>query len=409
VTFKSFLPAGALAAVALLSAACSATNAATTTPKGGGGTSASAAGPKVSITPSDGTSGVKPDSRISITTDSGGLTQISVRSKGKDVPGTLSPDKKSWQAKWTLTPGRSYTVSATATGTTGRTTTSSSSFTTKSLHSGLEVTGITPARGQKVGVGMPITITFNRTVTDKAAVERALEITTEKSVTGAWNWQSGSTVMFRTKNGQYWPANQTVTVTAHLAGVKSGSSYGLEDASHTFKIGDSHILRVSNKTKHAVAYENGKRVNSWAVSMGQSSPRTWTTTSGVHLTMDHENPAHMDSRWMGVDPSDKAHGGYSEDVPWATRITNSGEFVHETMGDEGCLGRVNCSHGCVRSTLAGAKWFYNWSYIGDPVIISGTGRTLDAGDGWNASYMVFWSDWVKGSALDEPVTTGSGA
>ena len=394
-------------AVALLATACSsATAASRDSGNDGAGTTAGAAGaPKVTVTPANGASSVKPDSRIQISAAGGTLTQVAVQTKGKAVEGALSSDKRSWQAKWTLTPGASYSVAATATGSSGRTTSLSSSFTTKAMRSGLSVSTMTPSRGTTVGVGMPVTITFNRPVGNKAAVERALEIKTEKSATGAWHWMSATTVMFRTKNGEYWPANQKVSVIAHLAGVKSGSSYGTTDVTHTFKIGDSHILKVSNRTHYAKAYQNGRLVKSWAVSMGRSAPPNWTTTSGVHLTMDHENPAHMDSRWMGVDPSDKAHGGYSEDVPWATRITNSGEFVHESMGDLGCLGRTDCSHGCVRSTLAGAKWFFNWSYIGDPVVISGTGRTLQASDGWNASYQISWSSWVKGGALDQPVTT----
>lgn len=388
-------------AVALLATACSGAAS-----RGGSVTTSGAAGaPKITVTPDNGATGVKPDAHIEVTADGGALSQISVRSKGKAVAGTLSADKRSWQATWTLAPGASYSVAATATGTSGRTTSVSSSFRTQPVRNGLSVSAMTPSRGTTVGVGMPVTITFSRTVRDKAAVERALEIKTEKPVTGAWHWMSSSTVMFRTKNGQFWPTDQTVSVTAHLAGVKSGSTYGTTDVTHTFKIGDSHILRVSNSTHHAEAYQNGKLVKAWAVSMGKSAPANWTTTSGVHLTMDHENPAHMDSRWMGVDPSDTAHGGYSEDVPWATRITNSGEFVHQSMDDLGCLGRTDCSHGCVRSTLAGAKWFYTWSYIGDPVIISGTGRTLSADDGWNASYQISWSSWIKGSALDRPVTT----
>src|SRR5205823_13648417 len=80
--------------------------------------------------------------------------------------------QRSWRATWTLTPGVSYSVAATATGASGRTTAVSTSFRTKTVHNGLSVSAMTPSAGTKVGVGMPVTVTFNRPVRDKAAVER---------------------------------------------------------------------------------------------------------------------------------------------------------------------------------------------------------------------------------------------
>lgn len=394
---------GVLAAVT----ACGSSGAKGHSGAGGGVAGAEPPGPKVTITPQDGEKKAVPDKGVVITAANGTLQSVSVKAKGVDVPGDLSADRSTWKSKWTLTPGASYETSATAAGTNGKTTTATSSFTVLMPNYGLKITNVTPERNATVGVGMPITVDLSKPVSshaDRVAVESALEIQSDKPVEGAWNWVTNSEVIFRTKNDTYWSANQNVRFTAHLGGVKIGQSYGVADVTHNFKIGNKHVLSVSGTADKAVARENDKIVNSWPVSLGDSAHSSWITTSGIHLTMAHENPAHMDSKWMGVDPKDKAHGGYSEDVPWATRITNSGEYVHQNMDDPTCLGNRNCSHGCVRSTPTGAKWFFNWSYLGDVVIITGTSNSLAWDNGWGY-YQKSWSSWLNGSATGKSVMT----
>src|SRR5262245_61602120 len=80
----------------------------------------------------------------------------------------------------------------------------------------LTIIDITPmgASKEKVGVGFPIIVTFNRSVVNKAAVEALLEVTSEKPVEGAWRWVSSTKVVYRTKT--YWPAHQKVKFIAHL-------------------------------------------------------------------------------------------------------------------------------------------------------------------------------------------------
>jgi lipoprotein-anchoring transpeptidase ErfK/SrfK len=370
---------------------------------GDAGSSKQQQGPQITITPTDGQKKAEPDKGIVVTVSGGTLSIVTVTDHGKPVPGTFSADKSSWKSTWPLTPGDSYQASATA-ASGGKTNTANSSFTALMPQHGVQITQVTPARGATVGVGMPVTVLFNRAVTDKAAVERTFQITAEKPVEGAWNWVSSTEAIFRTKNNDYWPADQKVTFTAHLAGVKVGQSYGVADVTHQFRIGDKHILKVSATSDQAVAYQNDVRVKSWPVSLGSSAHSTWITTSGIHLTMNHQNPVLMTSEWMHIDPKDTAHGGYSEEVPWATQITNSGEYVHQNMDDPSCLGNRNCSHGCVRSTPAGAQWFYHWSYLGDVVIISGTSNTLAWDNGWGY-YQKSWSSWLNGSATGHSVMT----
>lgn len=213
---KALARAGALLCAAVLAVGCSASAAQR---PGERGPSSVVGGPRVSISPGDGSASVPPDSRIVVKTDDGTLTRVTARSRGQDVPGDLNTGRTSWQARWTLTPGAAYQVTATAITRSGAAATATSTFRAAVVHGGLTA-WVAPSEGATVGVGMPVTVTFNHPVTDQAAVERTLQIHSDKPVTGAWHWTDQATVMFRTQNGHYWPADQNITVTAHLAGVR---------------------------------------------------------------------------------------------------------------------------------------------------------------------------------------------
>ena len=399
--------AGLTGVVLLLTTACS----------GGGedkgvtvGEEADAQAPQVTIDPGNGNTKARPEKGVTVTAAGGTLDKVTVMLKGKPVAGTMAADKTNWKSR-TLRPGSKYQVNAVATSPQGKSSTVNAVFATHKAPRELEIADITPTKNEKVGVGMPIQVVFNRPVGDKKAVEQALEVKSTKPATGAWYWMNHTTVIFRTKNGEYWQPNQTVSLKANLAGVKSGKkTYGTSDYSRRFRIGDSHITHVSTKSKKAVAKENGKKVRSWPISAGKggrvvNGVDTYLTASGIHLTMGKENPAIMTSEWMGVDPEDKANGGYKEVIPWAVRISAKGEYVHSMASTVWAQGEQNVSHGCVNSPPKDARWFYKWSYRGDPVIVTGSKRKLEWNNGLSY-YEMSWNRWVKGSALDRTVTTG---
>ncbi|GAA1862174.1 Ig-like domain-containing protein [Actinomadura bangladeshensis] len=399
--------AGMAGVVLLLTTACS----------GGGekdagvtvGEKADASVPDVTINPGNGNTKAAPEDGVVVTAAGGTLEQVTVLLKGKPVAGEMAADKTKWKSR-TLRPGAKYQVTAVAKSPEGKSTTVNATFATLKAAARLEIADVTPSSNEKVGVGMPIQVVFNRAVADKKAVEQALEVKSTKPNVGAWYWMNDTTVVFRTKNGQYWQPNQKVMLRARLAGVKSGKrTYGMADFKRTFRIGDSHITHISTKSKKAVVKKNGKTVRSWPISAGRggrvvNGVDTFLTTSGVHLTMGKENPAIMTSEWMGVDPKDKANGGYKEVIPFAVRISNSGEYVHSMASTIWAQGRQNVSHGCVNSPPKDAQWFYNFSYRGDPVVITGSKRGLDWNNGWSY-YEMSWKRWVKGGALDRTVST----
>ncbi|MFA1542027.1 L,D-transpeptidase [Actinomadura monticuli] len=367
----------------------------------GGGEPDGAAAVRLAVSPAGGGGKLRPDSPIDVRAHGGTIENVTVSAGDGAVEGDLSADRTQWRSRWSLTPGQTYTVAATALGKDGRTRTVSSRFTTAEVAKTNAATIEAPYDKETVGVGIPIIMNFQRPVKDRAAVERALEVTADKTVEGAWHWFGDQQVVFRTR--QYWPAHANVRFQAHLSGVRTGGEvYGGKDYAVDFKIGDSHVSTAGEDNHKMVVMVNGKKARTIPTSMGKGGARMYTTTNGVHLTMGKEDPTVMTSDWMGIAPG--GAGGYSLTVYKSVRISNSGEYVHSAPWSVGSQGHENVSHGCINISPSNAKWFYKLSYRGDPVRVTGTSRELEPDNGWGF-WQLGWDDWVKGGALKKPVTT----
>ncbi len=353
-----------------------------------------AAVPTIKISPVKGSAKVRPEKSVVVTADNGALDEVTVQAGGEALEGEFDATRTKWISKEPLKPSSRYTVSAKASGA-GGPVTATSQFSTLRPKFLLDVLDVTPGiKGETVGVGMPIKVTFNQAVGDKAAVEEALEVKAEKPVAGAWRWLDDRTVMYRT--AKYWPAHQKVTLTANLAGVRGGTDmYGTQDHTTTLKIGAAWISTVNTKTHMMVVKRDGKTVQTMRISAGKATTREYTTTSGIHLTMERGNPVTM------ISPGKKKGdpGYYKEIVNHAVRISNSGEYVHSAPWSVGSQGRANVSHGCVNARPDQAKWFYDNFHRGDVVKIIGTTRELEWNNGWGYWQLSF-KQWKKGSALE---------
>jgi lipoprotein-anchoring transpeptidase ErfK/SrfK len=362
----------------------------------------------VTVAPADGAAKVAPDTQVRITASGGTLTQVTVASGNSAVTGQYAPGSTSWSTGWGLKPATSYTVTVVARNSKGVATTEVTHFSTRGADRILQISDITPGSGETVGVGMPIIVDFNYDVahSDRAAVERALEVGSDVPVTGGWFWASDSEVVFRTQS--YWPANEHVLLTAHLTGVPGGPGlWGESDLSHSFTIGDSHVVKVNLKTDWAYFYFNGSLARTIPVSGGMggydSFGNNFYTTSGVHLTMGG-----YDSVWMTSPNIKPGQAGYYHELVYDdVQISDSGEYMHQSPGGWWCLGHENCSHGCVRMTADGAAWWRHTAYRGDPVNITGTPRALAWDNGWGY-WQLSWSDWLKGSSAGAVTTTALG-
>ncbi|MEV4299585.1 L,D-transpeptidase [Microbispora rosea] len=346
--------------------------------------------PRIMMSPASGAAAVPPDAGLVVRAEGGRLTSVLAFAGRDPVPGAFDPAHTVWRSSWTLRPGTQYVVNAVATGPQSVTAQVAGRFRTLTPRHELAVASVVPSDGETVGIGMPVIVTFTGPVEDRAAVERALEV--RGPAEGAWHWASSTQVVYRPR--KWWPAGGEVHVTAHLAGVRAApGTYGSADRTVAFTVGRAMVSTVDTRTHQMVVRQDGKPAQHIPISAGRATTREYTTTSGIHLTMDKGNPVRMVSpgRRKG-DP-----GYYDKLIDYAVRISNSGEYVH-ALDNVWAQGRANVSHGCLNVRPDQARWFYDHALRGDPVIVTGTTRELEWNNGWGY-WQLSWPRWLAGSAL----------
>ena len=291
-----------------------------------------------------------------------------------------------------LPPGETFTLAASATGPGGTVMSTLTVHTLPAEHV-LHAT-VSPSAGETVGIGQPITVTFDTPVTDRVAVQHAMTVTTSRPIGPAgWHWFSSTRAEYRPHN--YWPAQTSVAVHADLAGVQAGpATFGAIDTSSAFTIGRSQILKIDDTTHQMGVYRDGVLTRTIAVSLGQHIG-TWVTRSGIKTIMSIQRTVRMNSATVGITGA----GSYDEIVPYAMRLTWSGEYIHGAPWSEWAQGSIDVSHGCVNISLANAEWLYGNSMVGDVVDTTGTGRPMEwDGNGTGGVWNIPWNDWQAGSA-----------
>lgn len=351
-------------------------------------TSSTAPAPAVEFTPANGATDVPLNASLLVAVPKNGrLTSVSVSTGPKDktpLSGSVDPGGTRWtSAQGTvLGPGATYQVTANVEAKDGSPSVVTSSFTTLTPKHQLTAR-VSPLNGSTVGVGHPIALYLTKAVADRAALERLLTVKAEPPVTGSWLWVTDSQLRWRPP--QYWAAHTKVTFTAALAGVDfGGGTWGVESRNISFTIGDSHISVVDAETYKMTVMTNGVVEREFPVSLGRPK---YPTKSGVHVVMDKERTTIMDSASFGV-PAGSSES-YRTKVEWATRISNSGEFVHSAPWSVRDQGRRHVSHGCVNVSPENAKWFFNYSRLGDVVEVKGTPVQIEGTNGfgdWNVPY-----------------------
>jgi lipoprotein-anchoring transpeptidase ErfK/SrfK len=387
------LVVAAVAAIALVAGAC--TSGDRTEPAGAAkGADRDRAAPpvRVTVTPRDRATRVGLDTRARVVADAGRLRAVRVTTAaGRKLAGTLDEDGRTWVSTGALAPATRYRVVAEATNDAGTPTRARTSFTTLRPRAELRA-AIMPLDGETVGVGLPIGVWFSQPVADRAAVERRLQVTSSKPLTGAWRWFADNEVHYRPRS--YWPSGTRVTLRARLAGVDAGRGvWGVADRTIRFRIGERRVSIVDVRSHRMTVVAGGRTLRVLPVSTGRER---YPTTNGVHFVLEKTPVKLMDSSTVGIPRN--SPGGYYQRVAWSVRISNSGEFVHAAPWSTGSQGRANVSHGCVNLSTANAAWFYRLTRRGDVVEVRGSpkrpGTSLGVAD-WNMS----WSRWLAGSAL----------
>ena len=344
---------------------------------------------RLSVTPRSGATAVSPATPIVVTVEDGELQSVAVTAGTTKVGGSVRADG-TWRSTDELDYGKTYKVVVTATDSSGAAAEKTSSFTTAKPQHLVETTfranGMSSLKkGQSYGAGQPVIIAFSRAV-NKAAAEKAIEITTSPAVEGKFYWADGKTVHWRP--AKYWTGGTAITVHVNVFGVKLGNGvYGEKNASTRFTIGRQLTAIVDYRTHRTKVYIDGKLVRTMKCSLGKGGSTTGTngqyisywTTGGPHVVLSKERVHSMSSASYGItDPNDPNYYG-AEDIEYCTRITYSGEFLHAAPWNHS-LGAANLSHGCINLSVSDAKWIYENFLVGDVVDVRRSPRKLQI---WN--------------------------
>ncbi|MFJ5232501.1 Ig-like domain-containing protein [Kitasatospora sp. NPDC088391] len=398
---------GLLGAPVLLVAACSGSKDVTgrTGASGsGGGAPAGSSTPKpsvakITVSPADGTTAVPFADPVTVTVQDGTLTSVTVTDgAGKQIAGQLAADGASWTSTDRLASGGKYAVAAAAVDKDKRPADANAHFSTASPANTF-VGYFTPEDGTTVGVGMPVSITFNKPVTDRKAVEQAITVVADPPVEVVGHWYDATRLDFRPE--QYWAKGTKVTLKLRLKDVAGAKGvYGTQSKDVVFTVGRSQVSVADLRADTLTVTTDGAVSATYPVIGGAPDHRTW---GGKMVISEQYKETRMNSATVGLGSEYDI-----PDVPHAQRLTTSGTFIHGNYwSPAGQFGSANTSHGCIAlqdvqgggNPGTSAARFFASSMVGDVVEVVNSGdRTVNASNGlngWNLS----WADWKAGSAL----------
>ncbi|MEW2050625.1 Ig-like domain-containing protein [Streptomyces sp. NPDC005476] len=364
----------------------------------GGGSSVKTSTAKIVISAKDGTTGASINA-TGVKVSAGRLTEVrmTVAGSGQAVEGSLSADGSTWKPKEQLERGTKYQISATAKDSNGKTAAANSIFTTVTSANSFIGT-YAPDNGTTVGVGMPVSFTFDKAIGDTKAVQSHITVTSSSGQQVVGHWFGAQRLDFRPED--YWKAGSKVTMKIDLDGVEGANGvYGVQKKTVTFTIGRSQVSTVDANTQTMTVVRDGQTLKNVPISTGDPEH---TTYNGQMVISERFTQTRMNSRTVNLGAEYDI-----PDVPHAMRLTTSGTFIHGNYWykrGNPPFGRTGTSHGCVGLADAQgaqgdtpAKWFYDNSLIGDVVIVKNSPDKTVAPDnglnGWNMS----WAEWTAGA------------
>ncbi|MFE4665205.1 Ig-like domain-containing protein [Streptomyces sp. NPDC056716] len=365
----------------------------------GGSDAPKTAGATIVISAKNGSTGASINT-TGVEVSEGKLTDVTMtdQATGQEVPGEVAADGGSWKPEEQLERGTKYRISAKAQGSDGRATAADSVFTTVTTANSFIGT-YTPDDGTTVGVGMPVSFTFDKAITDKKAVQSGITVTSNSGQEVVGHWFGDQRLDFRPE--EYWKAGSKVSMEIDLDGVEGANgAFGVQKKTVEFTIGRAQVSTVDVNTQTMTVERDGEVLKSVPISAGSAENPTY---NGQMVISEKFEQTRMNGSTVGF-------GGEYDipDVPHAMRLTTSGTFVHGNYWypqSNPPFGSQGTSHGCVGlADVQGAqgdtdgKWFYDNSMLGDVVIVKNSPDDTVAPDnglnGWNMS----WSQWLAGSA-----------
>jgi lipoprotein-anchoring transpeptidase ErfK/SrfK len=357
------------------------------------------AAPELKFRPADAAKAAKdvaPTAPISVEVRDGWFQRVALtNAAGKVVAGALNRDRTVYTISEPLGYDATYTWSGSAVGHDGKAIPVAGKLTTvaptKTIGGAFQL-----GDGQTVGVAAPIIIQFDSPISDKAAVERALTVTTEPPVEGCWAWLpdevQGSRVHWRTR--EYYPAGTNVKVDAKLYGLKFGDgAYGEQDISLQFEVGRRQVVKAEVSSHRIKVVRDEGVIMDFPCSYGEADKARNVTRNGIHVVSEKYADFYM---------SNPAAGYSHVHERWAVRISNNGEFIHANPMSSGAQGNSNVTNGCINLSTSDAEQYFGSAMYGDPVEVTGSSIELSYSDGDLWDWAVDWDTWVSMSALPPP-------
>ncbi|WP_328296668.1 Ig-like domain-containing protein [Streptomyces sp. NBC_00435] len=334
----------------------------------------------------------------------GMLTYVTVHDgHGRYVGGALGARGHRWANTEPLRAGETYTVRVGAQDAAGTPVGVTMMFRTAPAARDDRLTAEFGPKPGTYGAGQIVTASLSLPVPAadrpaRARVERALQVTSEPAVEGAWHWVDDSTLHYRPRT--YWPAHAEVRVLSGLDGVEVGEregerEYGGPSESLRFTIGE-RIEAVTDAAAHEMTVRrNGTVVRTIPVTTGKAG---FLTRSGIKVVLGKEYKVRMRGDTVGIKRGTSEF--YDLPVFYATRVTWSGEYVHAAPWSVEAQGEENVSHGCTGMSTADAAWFFGTVREGDVVsVLNSGGEPMAPFDNGFGDWNLGWPAWLAGSAL----------
>jgi lipoprotein-anchoring transpeptidase ErfK/SrfK len=349
--------------------------------------------PELAFRPANAAKNVLPTAPVGVDVKGGWFQRVALTNpEGKVVVGALNRDRTSFSVTEPLGYGVTYTWSGSVVGRDGKAAPVAGVFTTVDPET--QVNGqFQLSDGQVVGVAAPIILQFDASISDKAAVEKALKVTTDPPAEGSWAWlpdeAEGSRLHWRGR--EYFPAGTKVNVEAKLYGVPFGDgAYGAQDSTLSIEIGRRQVVKAEASSHRIQVITDAGVILDLPCSYGEGDLPRNVTRSGIHVVTEKYADFYM---------SNPAAGYSNVHERWAVRISNNGEFIHANPASSGAQGNTNVTNGCINLSTGDAEQYFNTAIYGDPVEVTGTSIQLSYSDGDIWDWAVDWDTWLSMSAL----------
>jgi hypothetical protein len=312
----------------------------------------------IKVSPGDGSRGVRPGKKLRVRVPDGRLEKVKVvRSQDAQespVPGHLSADGLTWEPdEERLALAAKYTIDAVAVDGDGRRSARHTTFTTYVPEERF-IGYVAPENRATVGIGMIVSLEFNREIANRAAVERAVRVTARPAVEIRPHWFGKTRLDFRPED--YWKPGTQVTVALRLRDVEGAPGvYGLQHKTFSFTVGRSQVSVVDAAAHSMEVRRDGEPLATVPVTAG--APKN-TTYNGKMVVTEMLDVTRMNGATVGFKKRD-------------------GESDYDTP----------------------AGWFFDRSLIGDVVeVVNSNDKKVSPDNGlggWNMS----WNAWKAGTAV----------